>query len=793
MRFSEAWLRTWVDLPITTQELADQLTMAGLEVDAVESVAGVFSGVVVGEILSVEAHPDAKKLRICQVKGNGDAPVQVVCGAPNARKGLRVPFAQVGAKLPGDFKIKKAKLRGVESFGMLCGQTELEAGDDDSGLWELDESARVGECLREYLNLDDRIIEVDLTPNRADCLSIKGLAREAAVLNNVAVNNVVENIQPAVTLTDTLPVEIQDIKACPLYMGRVLRDVNLSASSPAWLKERLERSDIRPIDPVVDVTNYILLEMGQPMHAFDLEKVASGLCIRQSIAGESLVFLDGQSREIQSESLVIADNKGVVALAGIMGGERTAVSNDTAHVFLEAAFFEPIAIAGRAREHGLHTDSSHRFERGVDYGSTSLAIERATQLLLDIVGGEAGPLVTHGGGDSLPESRTIHLRKDKISSYLGFDVADERVVEIMSRLGLEVVQASTQGWQYNVPSYRFDLAIEADLIEELARVVGYNNLPTSAVRISAKLPVKSENTMSDAFVKHYFVSKGYREVITYSFISPELNRVLGSAEAVPLLNPISEDLSVMRTSLIPGLVKTLLSNIKRQQSSVRLFETGLTFIPQAGSGKLPVQESKIGGLLYGNVSPSSWASVSASVDFFDLKGDLEQLLASSCGDLEFKKAQHPSLHPGQCADVLLDGKSIGVIGALHPMHAKSLGVIQPAYVFELSFDAIKRRHLPAFHPVGKYPSVSRDLAVVVDRAVPANTLLDEIKVRGASLLKKASIFDVYTGDGVSEHQKSVAFNLTFQDPSRTLKDEDINLSVSEIVKGLEEKLGACLR
>ena len=790
MKFSESWLREWVNSGLSTQELVDQITMAGLEVDAVEPVAGEFSGVVVGEIISAEQHPDADKLRVCKVAGSPDGEMQVVCGAPNARPGIKIPFALVGAKLPGNFKIKKAKLRGVESFGMLCAQTELELGDDDDGIWELPLDAPTGTDLREYLALDDNIIEVDLTPNRSDCLSIKGLAREVGVLNRKEVTAPsIKAVAPVIE--ETKKVSLSASEACPRYAGRVIKGVNVSAESPLWLKEKLRRSDIRSIDPVVDVTNYILLELGQPMHAFDLNKLTGDVDVRLATQSEKIELLDNQEIELNDDTLVIADQSGAIAVAGIMGGASTAVGGETKDIFLESAFFNPLAIAGRARSYGLHTDSSHRFERGVDYNGAVNAIERATQLLLDIVGGEAGPVVAEENAEALPNEKSVSLTRSRIESGLGFAMSDEDVVENLTRLGLRVIDESDTGWTFSIPSYRFDIAIEADLLEELARIFGYNNLPTTKMKIPAALPKKSETKLDVTRLSQHLASRDYQEVITYSFIDPTMHALFDKNAGVELLNPISSDLGVMRTSLVPGLVKTLLNNINRQHSRVRIFEKGLRFF--GGDTSESSQIPAMAGLIYGGRYEQSWAAGKDVVDFYDLKGDLESLLSFTDKEISFEVAQRHELHPGQSAQVKIDGVESGYIGALHPGVTKELGIDKPVYVFELELEKVLAAEVPKFEVVSKFPGIARDLAILLDKDIAVASVEKEIRNLAGENLKELKVFDVYSGEGIDPQRKSVAFNLTFQHSSRTLNEEEVNGPVEAIISRLEEEFGAKLR
>ncbi|SHE76622.1 phenylalanyl-tRNA synthetase beta subunit [Microbulbifer donghaiensis] len=795
MKFSNSWLREWVNPQLTAQELADQITMAGLEVDGVEKVAGEFSGVVVGEILAAEQHPDADKLRVCKVAGHPDGEMQVVCGAPNARVGIKIPFALVGAMLPGDFKIKKAKLRGVESFGMLCAQTELELGEDSDGIWELPEDAPTGEDLRKYLQLDDETIEVDLTPNRSDCLGIAGIAREVGVLNRCAVSG--PEIAPvAQQIDDSLPVSLMAEEACPRYVGRVIRNIDITATTPMWMQERLRRSGLRSIDPVVDVTNYVLLELGQPMHAFDLQKLKGGIKVRLAEQGEELTLLDGQEVKLQAGTLLITDEEKPLAMAGIMGGLDSSVTESTRDIFLESAFFSPLAIAGKARSYGLHTDSSHRFERGVDYRLQEKAVERATQLLLDIVGGEPGPVHLRELSEVMPAERHITLRRARVEQGLGVALGDDEIVDILTRLGLEKIEQNADGWTFLVPSFRFDIAIEADLLEELARVYGYNRIPSESFTAALDIVPQQESEIAQDALEQTLLARGYNEAITFSFIDSDSAALFDpKAEPVALQNPISAELAVMRTSLIPGLCKSLQYNLNRQQNRVRLFETGLRFVPPGNSERELKQEPMVAGLIYGNRFAENWTGGKDLVDFFDIKADIEALLAhcSAEDEFRFEAGEHSALHPGQCARILRGDVEVGVVGALHPQLQKKLDLPKAAFVFELSLEALGQARLPAFRPLSRFPEVRRDLALLIDADVPAASMVETAVEAAGETLTDLKVFDVYQGKGIDFNRKSVAMGLTFQHPSRTLNDDEINAAVDAVVGKLEQKYNASLR
>lgn len=790
MKFSEQWLREWVNPEVSTEEIVSIITMAGLEVDEVEPVASDFTEIVVGEILSTEPHPNADKLKVCQVTSGGET-LQVVCGAPNARAGLKVPFALVGAVLPENFKIKKAKLRGIESFGMLCSESELGVSDNHDGLMELPNDAPIGENIRQFLQLDDHVIDVDLTPNRADCLSMTGIAREVGVSFNVPVTALeIKPVPPQID--DTFAINIQAPADCPRYIGRVIKAVDLSKPAPLWLKEKLRRSGIRSIDPVVDVTNYVMLELGQPMHGFDLAELNSQIIVRKAEAGEKLTLLDGQELILQDDILLIADDKGPLAMAGIMGGEHSGVSKKTQDIFLESAFFNPITVAGKARRYGMHTDSSHRFERGVDYELPRQAIERATTLILSICGGQPGPVSEAVAQDKLPTRQQVKLRSSRINRLLGFGMAKEKVESILVGLGMNVTEVADNSWLVKVPSYRFDIEREEDLIEELARVFGYNQLPTKAPKSQQAMAQIPEAKTSLQQQRRLLTSLGYQEVINYSFIAPELQQQFNpELKPKPLANPISADMSVMRTSLLPSLLNNVQYNLNRQQARVRLFETGQVFIE---TDKGLVQDQKIAGAIYGSRLPENWHSQKQSVDFYDLKGDVEALLAlSSTAELEIKPAKHSAMHPGQTAAVYYGGQLAGHLGALHPELQARFDLPTSAYLFELDLSIINKGEVTKFQPLSKFPEVRRDLAFIVDRAVLAHALKQVIKQKAGEWLKSLTLFDLYEGKGIEPGQKSVALGLTLQHPSRTLNDEEVNSIVDQVVTELEQKFQASLR
>lgn len=793
MIFSEQWIREWVNPSLTTQQLVDQLTMAGLEVDGQEPVAGEFSGVVVAEVVAVQQHPDADKLRVCEVN-DGSQVVQVVCGAANVRPGLKVPFARVGAQLQAVdgtiINIRRAKLRGVESNGMLCSAQELGTAESSDGLLELPDDADVGMDIREYLHLDDYSLELDLTPNRGDCLGIIGLAREIGVLNGIAPEiPEISGIESSVP--DTFPVVIQAPNQCPRYLGRVIRGVNAQASTPLWMRETLRRCGLRSIDPIVDVTNYVLLELGQPMHAFDLAQLTGGISVRLAATAEKLVLLDGKEITLTDDVLVIADDKGPLAMAGVMGGEHSGVSTTTRDVFLECAFFSPLAIAGRARRYGLHTDASHRYERGVDHEIQSLAMERATALLIEIVGGAPGPVVETIG--NLPEAVEITLNLQKVTRILGVKIPVAQVQDILVRLGMKVVKLSADTIQVCVPSFRFDISIDVDLIEELARVYGYNKLPKTRSLSRMSLGTRTETATETGRLKDRLISLGYQEVITYSFVEPTLMARIDTArKAIPLQNPISADMSVMRTSLWPGLLNALRYNANRQQERVRIFECGQVFLRNEGRTEQP---SRIAGLIYGSVDPEIWCHSKRQLDFFDLKGDIESILDFSRerDSFRFVPGQHAALHSGQRATLELNGRAIGELGALDPALQRELDISSRVYLFEIDLESLQQAKIPKVRELSRFPEVSRDLAIVLDKTVSGGEILQSVREFAGEYLVDLRIFDVYQGDAVEKSKKSIALGLTLQHPSRTLSDDDINGIINSCVKGLEAKFNAKLR
>lgn len=791
MKFSEQWLRGWVSPQVNRDELVARLSMAGLEVDSVTPAAGVFSGVVVGEVLSTEQHPDADKLRVCQVS-NGAETFQVVCGAPNVRPGLKIPFAMIGAELPGDFKIKKAKLRGVESNGMLCSQAELQVGEGNDGLMELPADAPVGQDIRAYLDLEDASIEVDLTPNRGDCLSLAGLAREVGALYGVPVTRPVVTAVPAVH-DEVRSIEVLAPSACPRYLGRVIRNVDLSRPTPLWMVERLRRADVRSIDAAVDITNYVMLELGQPLHAFDLAEINGGIRVRMAEEGEKLVLLDGQEVTLRSDTLVIADHSRALAIAGVMGGEHSGVSATTRDVFLESAFFDQIAVAGKARSYGLHTDASHRYERGVDWQLAREAMERATGLLLEITGGEAGPITETVNEQYLPSIAPVTLRAQRVEQMLGLVIEEVQIVSLLTGLGLDISADGAGQWRVEVPSHRFDISLEVDLIEELARLYGYNRLPVRYPQARLAPQPKTEARAHLPELRRLLVARGYQEAVTYSFIDPKQFELFSpGVEPLLLANPISNDMAAMRSSLWPGLVKALSHNLNRQQDRVRMFESGLRFVGQLDGLK---QEPMLAGVVCGSRLPEGWAQGRDPVDFFDVKADVEAVLgfAGALDAFAFVPGSHPALHPGQTARIEREGRLVGFVGAIHPELSKTLGLDRPVFVFELVLAEVAAGKMPKFSELSRFPEVRRDLALVADRDVAASAVLEVIRENAGEWLTDLRLFDVYQGKGIDPHRKSLAVGLTWQHPSRTLNDDEVNTTTQNILTSLEQRLNATLR
>lgn len=803
MKFSEHWLREWVDPPLDTAALVAQLTMAGLEVEAVEAVAAEFSGVVVGRVESVEPHPQADRLRVCRVDVGADAALTIVCGAANVAPGMRVPAALVGAQLPGGLAISRARLRGIESSGMLCSARELGLAETSEGLLPLPDDAVPGMDVRALLALDDVSLELSLTPNRSDCLGVAGVAREIAALNRIDMTALDPVAVPA-SIDAAVPIEIAAPEDCPRYLGRVIRGIDPAAETPLWLRERLRRSGLRSLGPIVDVTNYLLLELGQPMHAFDLARIDGGIQVRQAHNGESFTALDGQSLTLSDDMLVVADRRRVLALAGIIGGEQSAVGAETTSILLECAFFAPAGITGRARRLGLHTESSHRFERGVDPELQARAMERATRLILDIAGGAAGPVVEAVNASFLPRRSPVTLRVARLERLLGYRIPAAGVEEILTRLGMRVETEGKDTWRVTPPSFRFDIAIEADLIEELARVHGYERLPSH--RPYSRLEIRTHDAHLERVRRgrHLLADRGYQEVITYSFVDAGIQRLLDPAhEALALANPLAADIAVMRTSLWPGLAQAALHNLKRQQARVRLFEYGRRYtgvLRREGGAGTPLggisEEGIFAGIAIGPADPEQWGLPGRGVDFYDVKADVEAMLEDLGRGhaFVFEAGAHPALHPGQSARIVDGGsREIGWVGALNPQTADTLGFGQPIFVFELNLEAIAPAKPPVFMELSKFPSVRRDLAIIVAEGVTAAAVEVCVREAAGGLLQALHLFDIYRGKGVDSGKKSIALGLTLQDFSRTLTDVEVDALIEGVLKQLHIKLQATLR
>jgi len=797
MQFSVNWLKQWVNISDTPEQLGEQLTMAGLEVDATAAAAAEFSGIIVGKILSAEPHPDADKLRVCEVD-SGSGLFQIVCGAPNARAGLVAPLAVVGAVLPGDFVIEKAALRGVESNGMLCSSKELGLAEDADGLMELPKDAPLGTDLREYLQLDDTLLELDLTPNRADCLSIRGIARDVSAV--CGADFIPHKISAVASTTErVIDVKLEDPAACPRYIGRVIEALDASAETPIWMIEKLRRSGVRSLGPLVDVTNFVLLELGQPMHAFDLDKITGSIVVRRAVAGEKLVLLDGSEAELDSDLLLIADDNGALALAGIMGGEASACDDNTSNILLESAFFDPAVIMGKSRRFGLHTDSSHRFERGVDPEAQVEAIERATGLLLEICGGKPGPVIVAESPVNIPQRHPVTLRLARINKVLGSSLQADDVEPILQRLGFTIettAEATAEIWSITPPGARFDVEIEEDLIEEVARVYGYNNLPTRLPAGRIPAPILPEREISLRRMRQAMVANGYSEAVNYSFIEHKVLNAVGQGEqAYALANPLSADMDVMRTNLLAGLLMNLDSNQRRQRERIRMFELGNVFAASTRKGAAPEQTLRLAAVASGSVVPEQWAEKSRPMDFFDIKGDLQRVLAlRGQDDVEFVATnEYAWLHPGQAAKLLINAETIGWIGAIHPQVLKQFKINSDVFAFELNAQNAQRRELPLAKNISRYPAIRRDLAIVASETVSYAEIMRVIRSSAGELLADLGVFDVYQGEGVEKTCKSLAISLILQDVSSTLKDEIVDSIINDVISALEAQLGARLR
>jgi len=792
MQFSVSWLRSLVNPSLTTEELAHTLTMAGLEVEEMDPVAPAFDKVVVAQVLSREKHPDADRLSLCQVDAGEHGTLQIVCGAPNVAAGLKVPCALVGAALPGDFQIKKAKVRGIESSGMLCSAKELGISAEAEGLLVLPADAPVGQSIRQYLDLDDTLITIKLTPNRADCLSLSGIAREVAALTAAPLT--LPQVAPvAASIADVRAVSLDAADTCPRYCGRVVKGVNAAAATPDWLKQRLERCGIRSISAVVDVTNYVMLELGQPMHAFDNAKLSGAIHVRHPKAGEQVLLLNGQTVTPAADVLLIADEAKALALAGIMGGEDSGVTTQTQDIFLESAFFAPDAIAGKARALGFSSDSSYRFERGVDFALQGKAMERATQLVLEICGGQAGPVVEAVDAAHLPKRKPVTLRTQRVTKVLGIPLEAARIGELLRGLGLDC-QAQAEGFVVTPPSHRFDIEIEEDLIEEVGRLYGYDNIiarPPKALMQMMPLPEERSGPMA---LRRRVAGLGYQETINFSFVEAAWEADFsGNTDPIQLANPIASQMGVMRSSLIGGLVNVLITNRKRQQERVKVFEIGRAFFADAEGQPVAGyrQPRRLAALAAGPVLPEQWGGESRKVDFYDLKADVEALFTGR--ELSFEKLAHPALHPGRAATVLLAGVPVGVLGELHPRWVQKYDLGTAPVVFELELDPLLALPFPQYREVSRYPAVMRDLALIVAQETPWQALRQALKKAAPAIVRDIELFDLYQGKGIAEGRKSLAFRVVMQDTQKTLEDAEVESAVAALVAEAQISFAAELR
>ena len=787
MNISTSWLREWINPNVTDEMLAEQLTMAGLEVDGIESVAPAFDNVVVGHVVSCEKHPDADKLNLCQVDIGESDNLQIICGASNVRADLKVIVATVGAKLPGGLKIKKAKLRGVESFGMICSESELGMSDSSEGISELDSDAPIGQDIREYLDLDDNIIELDITPNRGDCFSVLGVAREVSANYNKAFE--MPKFEVDAQGASSISTSVSNAQACPKYLTRVIKDIDNTIKTPKWMADKLTRSGQQVHSPVVDITNYVLLELGQPMHAFDFSKINGAIEVRNAKAGEVIELLNETTVELNNDTLIIADDSVPLAIAGVMGGMGSSTQDDSTQILLESAFFEPVSIAGKARNYGLHTESSLRFERGVDFNITEVAMDRATQLIVDICGGEASNINTCVDESALPELAPITITQEKIQKILGFELEANWIEEKFTNLDFEISSKTDHSWTIIPPSFRFDIRIPADLIEELARLYGYDKLPVQKLSLDANINAVSESMVDKYDIAQGLVSRGYQEVITYSFVSEQYQDLIDpDAKKITLSNPISADMSTMRSSLWSGLLQTVESNQRRGHTNARFFEIGLCF----NGVKADEQSQKIAGVITGNRHDDQWSSEAQALDFYDIKSDVESLLLLTTNVFTFKAAEHPALQKGQTAQILFNNQSVGWVGTLAPHVQKQLS-LSKCYLFELDLASIQQSHVAKYQAFSVYQKATRDIALVVDEAIPVNDLIDSIQDLNQAYLVDVHLFDVYAGKNIEQGKKSVALNLSYQSVEETLSDDQVNTQVSEVLALMQSKFFAVQR
>lgn len=793
MKCSEKWLREWVNPDLSLAKIGQSLTMAGIEVEGMAAVAESFTHVLIAEIKGITPHPQAEQLHICQVDAGGQGLKKIVCGAPNVKVGIKVPLALINAKLPNGMTIHEANIQGEPSYGMLCSAKELGLADDQDGILVLPMDAPLGMDVWEYFQLTDQILDVAITPNRGDCLSVRGLARELAAITCTPMTetSLIKPVAPCVD--DKLSITVIDKLACPRYLGRIIRKINTNTLSPIWLKERLRRSGIRSISPIVDVTNYVMLELGQPMHAFDLNTIAKSIFVRPSKVGERITLLDDSEKVLDHETLIIADQEKPLAIAGVMGGMASSVTATTGDIFLESAFFAAEGVAKARQCYQLTSDSAFRFERGVDPTIQCEAIERATELIVQITGGEPGPVVEWVDEASLPKSVSISITSNKVSDVLGVPISTEIMQNIFTRLQFSYQKDAYQGFQVGVPPYRFDIALEEDIIEEIARLYGYDHIPFAPLKGELAISDRDNNACRDDDIKQIISNHGYFEIISYSLIKRTLQELLDPLHAPRVIvNPITEDMTVMRTNMWPGLMTALLYNKSRQQQRIRLFELGTCFISEGESHRESVH---IGGVAMGLAHPEQWGIGSRMLDFYDMKGDVESILSHVTKGKEFifKPDNHPVLHPGQTAGIYWQGKRIGVLGGLHPKVMQTLDLNQKVYVFDIDWLAIQGKSHPSYQEISKFPEIRRDIAIIVNDAIPAKDIQDTIFKNAGDWLKEVFIFDVYQGKGIAPGFKSIALAMILQHPSRTLVDDEVAKLIDQVIAMLKGQLGAQLR
>ncbi|MBY0474692.1 MAG: phenylalanine--tRNA ligase subunit beta [Nitrosomonas sp.] len=787
MKFSEIWLRSFVNPPCSSDELAHTLTMAGIEVENVEPVASGFKNVVVAEVLSVEKHPTADRLSVCNVKtGKSDNDLlQIVCGAPNVSAGVKVPCALVGATLPG-FVIKKTRLRGIDSAGMLCSAKELGISEVSDGLLLLPNDAPVGADFRSYYELEDGVFTLSLTPNRADCLSVQGIAREVSAITDTALHPLALEFVSN-EIDDTLNVHVTAPDACPLYCGRILRNINLNAATPLWMAQRLERSGLRSINSVVDITNYVMLETGQPLHAFNLAKIAGTIQVRFALPQEKIQLLNGNQIDLTPEMLLISDEHKPLALAGIMGGLESGVTHGTTDIFLESAFFSPDVISGKSFHLGFSSDSAYRFERGVDFAATRSALERASYLIRNICGGQVGTVIEMK--HELPQRSSVDVRIERIKRILGIDINKEQIANYFKRLGFKFSEEN-DCFSVMSPTYRFDLTIEEDFVEELARIYGYDHIPIHYPHASMAMLPASETQYSTIEIKKSLIDRDYQEVINYAFVDADWEADFAeNHKPIALLNPIASQMSVMRSTLVGGLISNLQFNLNRKQVRVRLFEVGCCFIRENENDCKQIE--RIAGLSHGDFSSEQWGVPARNIDFYDIKADVEVLCRGK--PINFEKFFHPALHPGKSAEIYYEGKIIGWIGELHPRWQKKYGLQKNTILFELDLDSLKPKLLPFVKEISKFPPVRRDIAIIVDNDINAHSLLSCMWAVKSQIISDISLFDIYRGKGMESNKKSLAFRVLLQDTEKTLTDEQAESAVTSLIKILKNKFDAELR